>query len=391
MHLNLSAKLAAIATSLLVVIFPCSGIAAPVSTQEWSADKTKAYFSDLNDLNPGEGWDSAYVRFRATHGGGPYPVKEIKEYHLIKQPVQPKQGFQGLKIRGNYDDVLSSEDPTVANARNGRADLNGAQFSYTRDYQNQSHSWGAVGAFIAPFSWHYPTHTRVLGPIELESAGFIPSVSFNRVTSSKDAANDVDSLLFRLGAFAKTTGGGTYSQTFRLFGRYGTDFGFRSEAPAAEIEYEPAFDMGDLISFGSLHRIYPLDFDDPEVKPPHQVVYRLRTYLHAEYGGVQDRGTAISAREEEFCRAGPIVELNLTPLFWDSLSCKISYEYLGNFAGRVHNRHLFKVEPAWDLSDLAALKAWGASVSLKASYQDGAIGVTDAPVRTLFIGLGITL
>lgn len=372
--------------AILSVAFCRSATAA-----DWSAAKTQAYFSDLNDLNPGQGWDTAFAHFQRTHGKGPYPVTEIKEFHVIKVESAPPQGFQGLKIRSNYDDVLTSEDPTVASAKNSRADLTGALFSYTRDYLTHSDSWGAVGAIIAPFAWHYPTHTRVMGPIELESAGFIPSISFNRVTNSEDGSKDVDSLVFRLGTFAKTTGGGTYSQTFRFFGTYGTDFHLRSEVPAAEFEYEPTFDIGRFISFGSLNRIYPLNFENPELKPPHQIVYRLRAYVHAEYGRVQDNGSAVMTREEDFGRVGPVLELKLTPLFWDSLSCKVSYEYLENVAGHVRNHHLFKVEPEWDLSDLSAVKAFGASVSLKASYQDGAIGVTDERVRTLFIGLGVTL
>src|SRR6266446_1560167 len=160
----------------------------PAVASEWSAERAKGYFSDLNDLNPGEGWDRAFVHFQRTHGGGPYPVTEIKEFHVPKgEKLESKQGFQGIKLRGNYDDVLSSEDPTVKSAKNARADLTGALFSYTRDYRANSNSWGAVGAVIAPFAWHFPTHTRVLGPLQLESAGFVPSISIDRVSNSKDS------------------------------------------------------------------------------------------------------------------------------------------------------------------------------------------------------------
>jgi hypothetical protein len=382
-----------VALTLSNLTFPSSSIAAATSEVEWSAEKTKTYFSELNDLNPGQGWNRAFAHFQKTHGPGPYPLAEIKEFHMSKPQPELSEGFQGLKIliRGNYDDVLSSEDPTVA-GKNSKADLTGALFSFTRNYLSNSNSWGAVGALIAPLTWTYPTETRVMGPIELESAGLIPSISVDRVTNSKDSSKDVDSLLFRVGAFAKTTGGGSYFQTFRLFGRYGTDFDFRSEVPAAEFEYEPSFDIGKYISFDSLHRIYPLNFDDPEVKPPHQIVYRLRAYFHAEYGRIQNSGNAVLTTNEDFCRGGPVLELGLAPLLWDSLSCKVSYEYLDNFAGHIRNHHLFKIEPEWDLTGVAALKALGSpSVSLKASFQDGAIGVTDAPVRTLFIGLGVTL
>ncbi len=86
---------------------------------------------------------------------------------------------------------------------------------------------------------------------QIQSAGFVPSISFDRETNSKDSSKNVDSLIFRLGAYAVATGiGPLTSLTFRAFATYGTDFDFRSETPAAEFELEPAYTDNRYIGIG---------------------------------------------------------------------------------------------------------------------------------------------
>src|SRR5205823_6772520 len=144
------------------------------------------YFEDMNDLHPNEGWDRAFDQLRVEQRDGPYDVKHIQNFRPISRKVTPQVGitnkdryFQGIKIRSNYDDVLTSEDPTIANPKaETKADLTGAAFSYTRDFRADSNSWSAVGAIIAPFVRSYETKPNSKGPLELKNLGVIPSISF---------------------------------------------------------------------------------------------------------------------------------------------------------------------------------------------------------------------
>ncbi len=365
--------------------------AEPTKSVKWSAEKTKNYFSDLNDLNPGDGWDRAFDQLLIDQGKGPYSVESIKSFRPItKHPTVSagetgtKQGFQGIKIRSNFDDVLTSEDPTIADAKEKKADLTGASFSYTRDFKADSDSWAANGSILMPFAWARSTHPHTGGPIELQSYGFIPSISFDRVSNSIDNSKDVDSLTFRLGAFAKTTGGPLFSQTFRGFATYGTSFGFNKSIPTAEFEYEPAFILNRELGIGTVHALLPTlgAGEDPSNAKKTFLAYRLRAYFHAEYGRIEDKGDATAAATGGFGRGGPVLQLRLAPFFSDKLNCTVTYEYFSRFTGLATHNYLLKVEPSYDISD---------AVSLKASYEKGGVNPIDQQVETFFIGLGVTL
>src|SRR5438045_3304216 len=75
----------------------------------WSAERTKQYFEDMNDLHPNEGWDRAFDQLRVEQRDGPYDVKHIQNFRPISRKVTPQVGitnkdryFQGIKIRSNY-------------------------------------------------------------------------------------------------------------------------------------------------------------------------------------------------------------------------------------------------------------------------------------------------
>jgi hypothetical protein len=378
------------AAALTVAHMACTCYGEPITRAPWSAQRTKTYFDDLNDLNPDQGWDKAFQQFQIEYGDGPYDVDAVRNFKPIsKHPVaesgsaETKQGFQGLKIRSNYDDVLTSEDPTIASPKENKADLTGASFSYTRDFRTVSDSWAAIGAIIAPFTWSFPTHPHTAGPLELQNAGLIPSVSFDRESNTNDSSKEVDSLTFRLGVFAKVVGGPIYSQTLRAFATYGTDFEFKSQIPSAQVEYEPAFIVNRDVGVGTVHALFPRmhEGENPSTAPKTILAYRLRTYLHAEYGSITDKGDLTTVKEEDFLRVGPVLQLRVAPLFTDKLNCTVSYEYFANVVGHTSRNYLFKVEPSYDISD---------AVSLKASYADGGVNLTDQPVHTFFIGLGVT-
>lgn len=315
--------------------------------------------------------EKEFERFVRDHGDkNAYPVADVRKYFGIA--VEDTKAFKAkILIRSDFNDVLPGEDLTSKDPKAARNKLTGALFSYSRDFQNNEDSWSAKGAIIFPLLW------KTFEPYTLENGawtkyGLIPSISFDRVTNDKDESKEVNSLIFRVGAFAEY-GGGSFTdyQQLRVFATYGTDFDFRSRTPAAELEWEPVKSFGEKFGIGMIRPVKEDVF-----------AYRLRTFFHAEYGEVQKAGGKVGVDETTFFRAGPVFELTLDPFFSDRMSCTISYSYYFPFSGpRDHNYNL-KVEPQLFLDEAKHF-------TLKASYERGGLDLTEEFVNTFSMGIGV--
>jgi len=367
------------------------------------------YIKTQSLLHPKEKWDLA--DFDAKIGDKlRYTADEVNEFAPLKRHETPgktdsaevsdrqvtKLHFQGVKIRSSYSDVLTIEDPTISTASEKASDLTGALLSYTRDFKARSDAWAAKGALLFPFNF---TQDVNYVSTQLKATGIIPSVSFDRETNSADTTKNVDSLIFRVGTYAVVTGVGPFtSLTFRCFGTYGTDFNFQSSTPAAEFELEPAY--SDNRFFGIGRRVGLFHVANPDAVPGEPgtasttlVNYRLRAYLHAAYGRTVNAGNKTGVSEEDFFRIGPNLELKFDKLFTDHFTLKIAFQHFVDVVGNSSNHNLLSIEPEFifNPNDQTATTFSKPVISLKASYQNGGVDLTEEKVRTLYVGLGVTL
>ena len=378
----------------------------------------------LRANNPRKQYDLATFRLKhdLNHPGMPVTVKEVAGYDPPTSPfpTNPSPTNLGIpikvghgmfddlqsdglgnlvrqvKIRASFDDVLTGEDPSVnigQDKENSVSDLTGAAFSYSRNLRADTDSWSAKGAFILPFSEVRDTRGSSEYDMRLKSYGFAPSVSFDREVSADTPSSDADSLVFRLGAFAKWLGPSPYltSLTLRVFGSYGTDFGFHSEIPAGELELEPVVQGKGWLGIGSRHFLVRTNDEQAKAFSLTNIAYQLRVIFHAQYGRVNDAaGTGLA--DADFLRVGPRLKLRLDPLFTPQFTCDISYDYQADVIGESKNHGLLSIAPALILNkppaDATTLDE--PLIKLTASYQNGGLDLTKARVHTILIGLGVT-
>jgi hypothetical protein len=360
-------------------------------------------------------WETFKLKHDLNHPGQPITGDELNKYDPPSRVVDEngnalpsgspifqdieKDGVNGLvkhfKIRSSFDDVVTAEDPTVNNAKpkNKPSDLTGATFSYSRDFLADSTSWVAKGALIMPFSEVFDTRGTSESSMQTKIVGFAPSVSFDREINGSDSKKDKDSLIFRLGAYAKWIGPEPYltSLTLRLYGSYGTDFEFHSEIPASELELEPVIQGLGPLGIGTRHFITETTDEQAKAFSPTNVAYQLRVILHAQYGQISDAGMT-GLPEENFLRLGPKLKFRLDPLFTPNLTCDIGYEYQGDIVGHSKNHGLLSIEPALILNKppADATRLDQPLIKLSASYQNGGLDLTKQAVHTILVGLGVT-
>jgi len=406
-------KVAKSLTALSLFVIAAGDVAAANSKKDKqptiSRSEAVNYIQTQAKLNPDVDW-SVQDFFAVVGEKNSYTPADLKSYQPGKKLPSPSERqktlpgvalfpsmgadsprFLGPKIRASYTDALASEDPTLSKNPAKVSDLTGALFSYTRDFIADSNAWVAKGAVLFPISNSYDVNVRTF---QLQKYGVIPSVSFDREFSDKDAKKNVDSLIFRIGAFAGVTGVGPFdSLTLRLFATYGTDFEFNSEVPAGEFELEPTYSDSPWFGLGRIVRLIPFGVvPDPSKAPTIQLAYQLRLILHGQGGEVVDNGAQTGVPQRSFFRMGPKLQLRLDPLFVKQLICTISYEYLAPLSGYTANNDLLTIAPELFLNkpkdDATILNA--PLISLKASYQEGGIDLTKQRVQTFLVGLGIT-
>jgi hypothetical protein len=383
-----------------------NGAAATTANPTILRNQAVNYIETQAKLDPEKNWNVDDF-FIVVGDKDSYTPAEIKLYQPGKKKPAPSapSGKPGtpatplittaaprfpLRVRASYTDALLAEDPTLAKNPGKVSDLTGALFSYTRDFITDSNSWIAKGAVLLPFSQSKEVNAVNL---QLQKYGVIPSASFDREINGNDAKKNVDSLIFRLGAFAGLTGVGPFdSLTLRAFGTYGTDFDFRTEIPAAEFELEPTYSDSPTFGIGRKVRLIPFGRVNDPAKAQTILAYQLRLILHGQYGRVVDAGPNMEIPEQDFFRVGPKVQLRLDPLGFKQLICTISYEYLANLSGYTKNNGLLTVAPELILNkpkdDATSLET--PLISLKATYQDGGLDLTKQRVQTFLVGLGIT-
>lgn len=392
--------------SLTIITAGAATVPPPTKKPQPTISRAEAvnYIQVQAKLNPDAGWS---VNDFDTEFGkkDSYTLAEFKKYQPQSAkpkpspgiPVFPSMGansprFLGPKIRASYTDALALEDPTLSKNPGAVKDLTGAVFSYTRDFIAESNAWVAKGAVLMPFAYSYDVNGIDL---ELRKYGVIPSVSFDREFNDSDPKKNVDSLIFRVGAYAGWTGVGPLdSLTVRLFSTYGTDFEFKSQVPAGEFELEPTYSHSSVFGIGRYVSL--LSAKSPSPEDPNRVEttfgYSLRLILHGQGGEVNDNGDQTSIPERGFFRMGPKMQLRLDPIFIKQLTCTISYEYLANLAGYTANNDFLTIAPELVFNkpkeDATSLTA--PLISLKANYQVGGIDLTKQRVQTFLVGLGIT-
>jgi hypothetical protein len=383
-------------------LFPRASIAAETISVE--AAKTVLEFEHAKDSEKDLTWHAFTQNYTVTNGRVDKEDLKVflnesagRDMTRVRQALEKQTGFLGMKIRAEYSDVLSSEDPTVTiegkEVVQSATDLKGASFSFKRDFKADADTWIAKGALLLPFIGRTTNvYPRLGDPMRLTTYGIIPSISFDREADEADATKNVDSLIFRLGGFAKFMGGGILrAQTFRFFAAYGTDFSFNTETPAVQFEYEPVLFFNRRLGTGSTHSLLERSTAAGEAET--FLAYQLRFYLHGEYGTVMSDGNSMPIPETDFFRWGPKYELTFDPLFTDRFSATFSYQHFLNVIGDSDHNHLFKASLEYRITTTDDTKndPYVPLMSVKATYENGGVDLTNAKVRTVFVGLGVTL
>jgi hypothetical protein len=298
---------------------------------------------------------------------------------IVVPEEEKEQGFHGFLIRRSYSDVSGSEDPSVKSGSGSYERAQPAQFSFTHDYLADSNEWGAVVSVIRPFRHEFdkagsPTH------LVIDSISFVPSVSLQKISNNKDHTHDVDSLTFRAGFTANTSGGfGIVSlNDFRAYATYATNTGFNSGIVAGELEWEPTTGLpgnGSFFRIGERH--------SAETKQKRSLLELFwRIYAHAEFGGVT---TGSPDQADSFFRIGPVTELTLDPLFLQRMKLSLQYSYLAGLSGQPHDSHHFLSTLSYVLDRDPNTEHW----SLSASYEEGETPLVEQKIRTFLLTLGV--
>ncbi|MEY2584517.1 MAG: hypothetical protein QOD80_543, partial [Verrucomicrobiota bacterium] len=385
----------------VTIMFYISALAATAcvaaETISIEAAKTVLEFEQAKDPDRQLTWNAFTQNYTVTNGR--VEKADLKEFlksagrdmAKVREALLKQTGFLGMKIRAEYSDVLSSEDPTVTiegkEVVQSATDLKGASFSFKRDLKGDADTWIAKGALLFPFLGRTTNvYPRLGDPMRLTTYGAIPSISFDRETDEADATKNVNSLIFRVGAFAKFMSGGIIrAQTFRFFAAYGTDFSFNTETPAVQFEYEPVVFLSRRLGTGSTHSL--LERSTPSGESETFLAYQLRAYVHGEYGTVTDSDNSASVPETDFFRWGPKCELTFDPLFTDRFSATFSYQHFVNIIGDSDHNHLFKASLEYRITtkDDVENDPNVPLMSLKATYENGGVDLTNAKVRTVFV------
>jgi hypothetical protein len=334
-----------------------------------------------------------------------YPVTEVIAYEKAEQvaagvrtleELKKASGYQGpktfpwLSMRRSYTDVLTGEDPSLQVAgKEGFDDLEGALFSYTRDFKSNVDTWATEMAMLAPFS--YATGNVLHGNqgLTLARYGFVPSYSLHRVSTSGDPESEIDLQTLRFGVFAKWESGCHLLErlTLRGFATYAYDNVKDMSVRAGEFDLEPQSNL-DMIheNLRVGYRTILISKDDPEhINDTAILAYQLRAILHGQYGEVRSEGANFKGSESTFFRIGPKLSLDLKPLFVDRLSARVTYGYQPALKGPKANETLFTADLSWDLLKDEAERR---RLTLTVSYVDGGLELTQAQVRTLQVSLG---
>ena len=336
--------------------------------------------------------------FIDQYGDSPeYPVSWVKVYRpapkvpsLVKQ--KEESGFQGFKtlLRKDSSDVLTSEDPQLQDEgsedKEKFDDLDGATFSFARDYNTNFNTWSVQGALIFPLVWENSVVLREGDGYQLRTFGLMPSVSVHRVINERgDGSDEVSQITPRIGVFGKWVGGGkVQAVTLRGFASYARDTEKSTQVVAGEFELEPHVFAGPYFRIGYNTILWPVK--DAEGEPDSRLSYQLRLILHGEIGQFENTGTAPMPADPEynFVRLGPQVHLDLKPFFSKRLALSLTYKYVPAIHGRNPHDSLFTADIEYFLTEPKK----SPRMSLKGSYVNGGLDLTKERAHTLLLGIG---
>jgi hypothetical protein len=303
---------------------------------------------------------------------------------VASESKQPDTLF-GFFVRRSYSDVTSEDDPSVTDPADSRDKARPAQLSFTRDYLTESNEWSAVAAVIRPFKLYSnpqdPNNAPHRDHIVLDLVNFVPSISLDRESNSRDHTKDVDSLIFRAGTFARFSGGPFLLMDFRGYASYATSTQINGGIIAGELEWEPTTSIPGNRAFYNL--IAPAGPRDRTVRQNAVLAFRWRGYLHSEFGG--HSGAAFEQNGvNDFVRIGPMVEFTLDPLFSAHLTASINYGYLEGIRGTPASSHHLVANLGYILDSLES-RHW----TLNASYEEGESPLVQQPVKQFVLSLGV--
>jgi len=331
------------------------------------------------------------MRDNPTPAAAAQAHKVPEDAFASEEANEPPAGFRLFKeqpfpilIRRSYSDVTAGEDPSIADAKESLREVEGAQFSYSYDYQTNSSQWSAVGALIAPIKLYQSNQPASQNGLSLEQLNFVPSVSLNRVTNDKDESKEVDEVTFRAGLFGTWLGIAGPLRLVMLSGyaSYATDSTFDNGIVAGEFDLEPITNIPGNRTFyrvgengsGKVGRSGSL------------IEFHWRAHLHTQFGDHVGNGpVGLSSDTDEFFRIGPAVELQLDPFLLQRLRASIDYSYLAGVSGSPSTSHDFKAQLSLILDRNLDTQHW----SLSASYEDGETPLVQERVHTFLLSLGV--
>lgn len=289
-----------------------------------------------------------------------------------------------ILIRRTYSDVTAGEDSSIADPKESLREAEGAQFSYSYDYQTNSSQWSAVGALIAPIRVYKSNQAASQSGLSLEQLNFVPSVSFNRVTNDNDEPKEVDEVTFRAGLFSRWLGIAGPLRLVKLSGyaSYATDSNFDNGIVAGEFDLEPITNVPGNRTFYRLGE----NGSGKRGRAGSLIEFHWRTRLHTEFGdNVGDGPVGSSTDNHEFFRIGPVVGLQLDPFFLQRLRASVDYGYLVGVSGSPSASHDFKAKLSLILDPNPDTQHW----SLGASYEDGETPLVQERIHTFLLSLDV--
>ena len=309
-------------------------------------------------------------------------------------------GWKGPLIRESWRDVVHSPDSNKDDEDKSdglkqkvtRDDLVGATFSYVHDGRAHEDTWSAKGALIFPWEKKYPLG----GNFSVDRLAFAPSVSVNRLQTNGDQSQNVDSMLFRFGAYVNlhlfdtsdALDGTHYNMELRAAGVYATDTSFGARLPGFEIDLEPRIH----------NKYFPLGYRkvwfrkaalNDDGKDISIFDTQLRAWLHMEGGTVQDTDGSWDQTKGSFFRIGPVAQIQMhyaRGLLGQPVSLTARGGYLGSVSGSHARPYYYSVTLSQDLLKHSEKNR---KIAINISYENGGLSFTKEPVDKLTIGLGV--
>ncbi len=296
-----------------------------------------------------------------------------------------------IYLRRSYDEAPAPQSSGSSKQSAGEdthsIPADAAIFSYSYDYLTHSNQWSAIGSLIVPINLWSSSKPAATHGLELDQFDFLPSVSINRITNSRDKSKEVDELTFRAGFSADWVGSAWILNMLKLTGyaTYVTNTNGDNGIIAGEFDLEP---ITDLYGNAARYQIKAIDDSKKDKSRSNTLIgFHWRAYLHTEFGG--NTGSAFNKPSQtntgEFFRVGPVVKLQLDPLFLQRMNASVKYSYLAGISGQPTASHYFSANIGYILDSNPDTQHW----TLNASYDDGDTPLVKERVRLFVLSLGV--